>query len=84
MLARASASELPTRIQLHKADKLSLGAPKQTLSRVQQRYAKHHTASFQTFSAARGEGKAALMEQLLDWLSIPLDDLAPQSSEPEG
>ena len=84
MLDWAGASELPIRILLNKADKLSFGAQKQTLSRVQQRYAKHPTASFQTFSAARGEGKAALMEHLLDWLSIPLDDLAPQSSEPEG
>ena len=85
MLDWAGASELPIRVLLNKADKLSFGAQKQTLSRLQQRYAKHSTASFQTFSAARGEGKAALIEHLLDWLRIPLEDpAAPQSEEPEG
>ena len=85
MLDWAGASELPIRVLLNKADKLSFGAQKQTLSRLQQRYAKHSTASFQTFSAARGEGKAALIEHLLDWLRIPLEDpAAPQSKEPEG
>ena len=50
----------------------AFGAQKETLSRLQQRYADHVTASFQTFSATRGEGKAALIEQLLDWLKTPV------------
>ena len=72
LLDWAGESELPIRVLLNKADKLSFGAQKETLSRLQQRYADHFTASFQTFSAARGEGKAALIEQLLDWLKTPV------------
>ena len=72
LLDWAGESELPLHVLLNKADQLSFGAQKQTLSRLQQRYAGHSTASFQTFSAARGQGKAVLIEQLLDWLKTPV------------
>ena len=80
LLDWAGESELPIRVLLNKADKLSFGAQKRALSSLQQRYADHVTASFQTFSAARGEGKAALIEQLLDWLKTPVGDEPNDSS----
>jgi GTP-binding protein len=73
MLDWAGASELPIRVLLNKADKLSNGAQKQELNKMRTLYKEHPTVSFQTFSASRGTGKPDLIATLLDWLSLPVD-----------
>ena len=73
MLDWASASELPIRVLLNKADKLSNGAQKQELNKMRNLYKEHPTVSFQTFSASRGTGKPDLIATLLEWLSLPID-----------
>jgi len=73
MLNWAEASELPIHVMLNKAEKLSFGAQKQAVAKIQNLYKTHPTATFQGFSAARGQGKPELMGKLLDWLATPID-----------
>lgn len=71
MLSWAEASELPIHVLLNKADKLSFGAQKQAVTKIQNLYKTHPTASFQSFSAVRGQGKPELIGTLLQWLATP-------------
>ena len=71
MLDWADASELPIHVLLNKADKLSFGAQKQALNKLEGLYQSHATVSFQTFSAAKGDGKVELIAKLLHWLAQP-------------
>lgn len=81
MLDWAGASELSIRVLLNKADKLSFSAQRQALNELRTVYKAHPTASFQTFSATKGEGKPELIKTLLNWLSEPpLSDQASSQS----
>jgi GTP-binding protein len=82
MLHWASASELPIRVLLNKADKLGSGAQKQELNKMRNLYQEHPTASFQTFSASRGTGKPELIATLLDWLALTIDTDDAEEAEP--
>jgi GTP-binding protein len=75
MLNWAEASELPIHVLLNKADKLSFGAQKQAVNKIQKLYKTHPTASFQGFSATGGQGKPELIGKLLDWLSTPIEPI---------
>ena len=58
-------------VLLNRADKLSFGAQKQALNKLKGLYQSHATVSFQTFSAAKGDGKVELIAKLLHWLAQP-------------
>jgi GTP-binding protein len=73
MLTWAKDSEIPMHVLLNKSDKLSFGAQKQVVNKLRNTYKDHPTATFQAFSAAKGDGKAELIETLLAWLAIPVE-----------
>ena len=64
----SEASELPIRILLNKADKLSKNKQHQALGLLQKKYSGHGYASFQCFSALKSTGTNQLIECLLGWL----------------
>ncbi|NKC00492.1 MAG: ribosome biogenesis GTP-binding protein YsxC [Pseudomonadales bacterium] len=67
----SEASELPIRVLLNKADKLSKNKQRQALALFQKKYKDHPYASFQCFSAMNGTGTNQLIECLLAWLDDP-------------
>ena len=71
LLNWAGASDLPIHVLLNKSDKLSFSAQKQVVQQLRSLYQSHPTATFQSFSAARGDGKPELILRLLGWLQEP-------------
>ncbi len=64
----SAASEMPLCVLLNKADKLSKSAQNQALFAFQKAHKQHPCLSVLCFSALRGTGKLALIEQLQNWL----------------
>lgn len=60
--------QLPVRILLNKADKLSFGAAKQALLEVEKKIDRNSTISIQLFSVLKRTGVDELCSQLDDWL----------------
>lgn len=69
LLSWAAASELPTRVLLNKADKLSYSKQQAALAKMRKSYKQHASISLQTFSALKGTGKSELIGTLLEWLA---------------
>ncbi len=67
----ARASELPLRVLLNKADKLSFSKQKNALQAFNKRHG-HPLLTAQRFSASKGEGRDELLFCLTEWLSSSL------------
>ena len=72
ILEWSEASELPVRVLLNKADKLSYNKQQQAIAAFRKRYGRYHHVDVQSFSTLKGTGSDALVECLLDWLLQPL------------
>lgn len=70
----STASELPLRVLLNKADKLSRSAQQQALLAFRAKHKQHPLLSVQCFSALKGSGKAELIEQISTWLQASQAD----------
>lgn len=68
----SDASELPVRVLLNKADKLSYNKQQQAIAAFQRHYGHHGNVTVQTFSALKGTGTDTLVATLIDWLDGPL------------
>ena len=68
LLEWSGASELPIRVLLNKADKLSFSAQQKALQAFKKSHKGHPTLSVQCFSALKGTGKVELIETLVEWL----------------
>jgi len=65
----SAASELPIRVLLNKADKLSSAAGQRAESAFKKNYPDHPCLSVQRFSALKGTGNNALIEHIRGWLA---------------
>lgn len=70
ILSWSAQSELPTRVLLNKADKLSYSKQQQALEKLKHQYDGHPTLSIQGFSASKGTGTVELIETLEAWLVV--------------
>lgn len=66
-------SELPIRVLLNKADKLSVSAQQRALQAFKKAHAGHPQLTLQCFSALKSTGKPDLIGQIIDWLSSEPD-----------
>ena len=69
LLSWSARSALPVHVLLNKADKLSSSGQQRALQQFQRTCPDHPALSCQTFSALKGTGREALIDQLLAWLA---------------
>lgn len=74
ILSWSEASELPVRVLLNKADKLSKNKQAQALAAFRKHHAQHRFVTVQCFSALKGTGTNELIACLRDWLATPVED----------
>jgi len=69
LLSWSAASNLPIRVLLNKADKMSSSASQKALNAFRQKNSAHPTLTVQCFSALKGTGTVDLIEQISAWLA---------------
>ena len=79
----SAASELPIRVLLNKADKLSFSASQRAESAFKKNYRDHPCLSVQCFSALKGTGNNALIEHIRAWLANAPHPSLPQPPNPQ-
>ncbi|XOV83858.1 MAG: ribosome biogenesis GTP-binding protein YihA/YsxC [bacterium] len=76
-------SELPIRVLLNKADKLSFAAGQRAELAFNKHHANHPCLSVQCFSALKGTGNNALIEHIRNWLANAPRPSLPQPQSPQ-
>lgn len=69
LISWSADSDLPIRVLLNKADKMSFSAQQKALAAFDKAYSGHPQLSRQCFSTLKGTGKVELIEQILSWTS---------------
>ncbi len=69
LISWSADSDLPIRVLLNKADKMSFSAQQKALRAFDKAYGGHPHLSRQCFSTLKGTGKVELIEQILSWTS---------------
>ena len=73
LLNWSAESELPIRVLLNKADKMSFSAGQKAMQAFKKAHPKHPTLTVQCFSALKGTGTVELIQQIEQWLANELD-----------